>query len=25
MYEFDNETRERMKKEIQNHIEKVFW
>jgi hypothetical protein len=24
MYEFDNETRERMKKEIQNHIEKVF-
>ena len=24
MYEFDNETQERMKKEIQNHIEKVF-
>lgn len=25
MYEFDNETQERMKKEIQAHIEKVFW
>ena len=24
MYEFDNETQERMKKEIQSHIEKVF-
>lgn len=24
MYEFDNETQERMKKEIQNHVNKVF-